>query len=77
MRKNLDLKKRDDKRVLWRKITRALKEIYEPKINVKNNEINKKEEDTTVYHTLDTKDFENIPNPDGKGKVLPAPSNET
>ena len=31
MRKNMDLEITDNKKVLWRKITRALKEIYEPK----------------------------------------------
>ena len=29
MRKNLNLRKREDKIVLWRKITRALKELYD------------------------------------------------
>ena len=37
MRKNLDLNIREDKIVLWRKITRALKDTYEPKKKVVNN----------------------------------------
>ena len=39
MRKNLDLNIREDKIVLWRKITRALKDIYEPKNKVINKKI--------------------------------------
>ena len=42
MRNNLDLGKGDDKIVLWRKITRALKKIYEPKSIVNKNKNNKK-----------------------------------
>ena len=37
MRKNLHLNKREDKIVLWRKITRALKDLYEPKSSVNKN----------------------------------------
>ena len=40
MRKNLDLEIRDGKIVFWRKVTRALKEIYEPKTNVNKLIIN-------------------------------------
>ena len=36
MRKNLNLGKREDKIVLWRKITRALKDLYTPNKNVNN-----------------------------------------
>ena len=39
MRINLDLNIREDKIVLWRKITRALKDIYELKKNVVNENI--------------------------------------
>ena len=73
MRKHLDLGKRDNKIVLWRKIISDLKEIYEPKSNVINKKINKQ----TVNHTLGTKDCLNTPNPDGQGEVLPAPCQET
>ena len=76
IRKNLDIGKRDDKIVLWRKIMRAVKEIYEPNINVNNKKDNKKT-DSNINTSLDTKDCENTPNPDGQGEVLPAPSEET
>ena len=54
---------------------RALKEIYEPNSNVYNKRDNKKT-DTNINPSLDTKDCENTPNPDGQGEVLPAPSEE-
>ena len=72
---NRDEEKREDKIVLWRKITRALKDIYEPKSIVNKNKKNKT--DKTVNQNKDTKDCENTPNPDGQGEVLPAPSEET
>ena len=55
-------KKREDKILLWRKITRALKELYEPYSNVNNTKENKSEI-THKGFNLDTKDCENRPNP--------------
>ena len=75
MRKNLDLEIREDKIVLWRKINRALKEIYEPKNNVNKTVIDII--DKTINPNKDTKDFESTPNPEGKGEALPIPSEET
>ena len=73
---NFDLGKRDEKIVLWWKITRALKETYEPK-NYVNNRMDNKKTDSIINHILETKDCENTPNPDGQDEVLPAPSEET
>ena len=75
MRKNLDLEIREDKIVLWRKITRNLKEIWEPKTNV--NKLVVDIIDKTINPNKDTKDCESTLNPARQGKALPAPSNET
>ena len=76
MRTNLNLIKRQDKIVLWRKITRTLKEIYEPNSNVNNKKANKNT-NSKIGSIIDTMDCENKPNPEGQGYLLPAPSKET
>ena len=75
MRKNLDLEIREDKIVLWRKITRALKEIYEPTNIVDKTVINIM--DKTINPNKDTNDCLSTPNPKGQGEALPPPSEET
>ena len=69
MRKNLNLK-------IWRKITRALKEIYDPNSNVNNEKANK-DTNSQIDSIIDTIDCETIPTPEKQGNVLPAPSEET
>ena len=71
-RKNLDLEIRDDKIVLWRKITRALKDIYEPKKDV--NKLISNSIDKTINPNKGTKDCGSTPNPAGQGDAPPAPS---
>ena len=63
MRKNLDLELRDDKIVLWRKITRALNEIYEHKTNVNKLVVNII--DKTINPNKGKQDCESTPNPAG------------
>ena len=41
MRTNLYLGKREDKIVVWRKITRVLKNVYDPNSNITNMKENK------------------------------------
>ena len=66
---------RDDKVVQWWKITRALKEIYEPKTNVNKVVVNII--DKTINHNKGTKYCESTPNLAGQGEALLAPSKET
>ena len=64
MRKNIDLNIREAIIVLWRKITRALKDIYEPKKMYVNKNI-----PDQILRTTDlianTMDCESTPNPEG------------
>ena len=76
MRKNLDLNIREDKIVLWRKITRALKDIYDPKKDVVNKYIPNQTLNTTDL-IANTIDCESTPNPEGQGEALPATDRET
>ena len=48
--KNLNLGKLNDKIVLWRKITRALKDLYTPKIKVNNADENKSNSKQNEYN---------------------------
>ena len=67
IRGNLNLNLREDKIVLWRRITRALKNIYD------NNK------DFVSKDNLETStvDCESTPNPEGQGEALPASDRET
>ena len=76
MRKNIDLEIRDDKIVLWSKITRALKDTNESKKRVVNKMIWNSIDKSTNANT-GTKDCESTPNPPGQGEALPTPSKET
>ena len=76
MRKNLDLNIREDKIVLWRKITRALKDIYEPKKKVVNKNIPNKI-DSNIKLNTGTIDCESTLNPEGQGEALTASDRET
>ena len=76
MWENLNLNLREDKIVLWRKITRALKDIYD-----NNKDVVNKNTPNRVLSTdnleIDTVDCESTPNPKGQGKALPASDRET
>ena len=76
MRENLVLNIREDKIVLWRKITRALKDIYDPKKDVVNENTPNHIPSTTDL-IIDTVDCESTPNPEGQGEALPASDKET
>ena len=67
MRGNLNLTVREEKIVVWRRITRALKDIYD------NNN------DFVSKYNLETStvDCESTPNPEGQGEALPASDRET
>ena len=76
MRENLDLSLREDKIVLWRRISRTLKDIY------RNNK------DIVIHDTQNilpnkgnietgTLDCESTPNLEGQGEALPASDRET
>ena len=75
MRENLNLTLREDKIVLWRRITRALKDIYE-----NNKDVVNKDTPNRVLSTdnleIDTVDCESTPNPEGQGEALPASDRE-
>ena len=63
MRENLDLNLREDKIVLWRKITRALKDIYDNNKDVVNkNTFNRVL--STDNLEIDTVDCESTLNPE-------------
>ena len=76
MWENLNLNLREDKIVLWRKITRALKDIYD-----NNKDVVNKNTPNQVISTdnleIDTVDCESTPNPEGQGEALPASDRET
>ena len=76
MRKNLNLGKRNDKIVLWREITRALKDLYTLNKNV-NNADEIKSNSTQNKFNSKVWESENKLNPEGPSCVLPAPSKET
>ena len=65
-----------NKIVLWRRITRALKDIYE-----NNKDVVNKDTPNRVLSTdnleIDTVDCESTPNPEGQSEVLPASDRET
>ena len=61
----------EDKIMLWRRITRALKDIYDPKKDVVNKNTPNHVLSTTDL-VIDTVDCESKPNPGGQGKALPA-----
>ena len=56
------------------KITRALKDLYNPKINVDNDN---KNNSTQYEYKLTKGESENKLNPEGTSCVLPVPSKET
>ena len=64
--KNLDLNMREDKIVLLRNITRALKDIYVVNTNIPNQIL------STTDLIADTLDREKTPNPEGQREALPA-----
>ena len=76
MRKNLNLEKRKENTVLWRKITSALKDVYDPNKNVNNADQNKSNI-TQNELNLKLRESENKLNPEVPRCVLPAPSEET
>ena len=76
MRKNLDINRRDDNIVIWRKITRSLTDIYEPKKIVVNKLISTSI-DKNINTNKGTQDCESTPNPEGQGEALPATDRKT
>ena len=76
MRENLDLTIREDKRVLWRRITRTLKDIY---VNNKDIVINDTQNILPNKGNIETGtvDCESTPNLEGQGEALPASDRET
>ena len=77
MRKNLNIKIREDKIVLWRKITMAIKKDMNQIDSNVNSKKDNKSKSTHNELKLDTKDCETIQNPEGQGYFLPAPSKKT
>ena len=75
MRGNLNLTIREDKIVVWRRITRALKDIYEH-----NKDFVIKDTQNIVPSTgnleTSTVDCESTPYPEGQGEALPASDRE-
>ena len=76
MRGNLNLTIREDKIVVWRRITRALKDIYENNVDFVNKDTQNIVPSTGNLETS-TEDCESTPNPEGQGEALPASDRET
>ena len=76
MREDLDLTIRKEKIVLWRRITRTLKDLY-----VKNKDIVINDTQNTLPSKgnveTGTVDCESTPNLEGQGEALPASDRET
>ena len=72
MRENLNLTLMEDKIVLWRRITRALKDIYENNKDVVNKDTPNRILTSTNNLEIDTVHCKSTPNPEGKSEVLPA-----
>ena len=76
MRGNLNLTLREDKIVVWRRITRALKDIY-----VHNKDFVIKDTQNIIPSTgsieTSTVDCESTPNLEEQGEALPASDRET
>ena len=76
MRENLNLTLRLDNIVLWRKITRALKDIYKDNkdVVIKDTQIIVPSIGNVERSTVDC---ESTPNLEGQGEALPASDRET
>ena len=61
---------------MWRRITRALKDIYENNVDFVNKDTQNIVPSTGNLETS-TVDCESTPNPEGQGEALPASDRET
>ena len=76
MRENLDLTIRKEKKVLWRRITRTLKDLYVNNKDIVNNDTQNTlpSSGNVETHTVDCR---STPNPEGLGEALPVSDRET
>ena len=76
MREDLDLTMRKEKILLWRRITRTIKDLYVNNKDIVNNDTQNTLPSSGNVET-DTVNCESTKNPEGLGEALPVSDRET